>query len=94
MALELVKRIVDPQFSVLSSFVYGGHRGTLIDLTTGEIVADRENQLTMKRLMELWDQRCYEGHKIIYEHYERLSPEKEKVTNKGYHKYSGGKRVW
>lgn len=98
MNLVLLTRIVDPSYMLLCELVYTGHLGSIIDMTTGEIVADKDNPLTRNKLSVLYDNRCYRGHKIVYEHYVDTSEKKEAPVkpevSRGYKKYSKGKRVW
>jgi len=98
MNLVLLTRIVDPSYMLLCELVYTGHLGTITDTTTGEIVADKDDPLTRDKLSVLYDNRCYRGHKIVYEQYVDISEKKEvpvkPKTSRGYNKYSNGKRVW
>lgn len=98
MARVLVIRIVNPDITKLTPMALCGHRGTITNLTTGEVIADIDDQLTMPKLNALWEDRCYRGHRILYEQYEGTDnskkKDKEKSSERGYKKYSNGKRVW
>lgn len=94
----LVIQMVNPDITKLTPMALCGHRGTITDLTTGEVIADIDDQLTMPKLNALWEDRCYRGHRILYEQYEGTDNSKkkykEKSSERGYKKYSNGKRVW
>lgn len=98
MARVLVIQMVNPDIRKLTPMALCGHRGEIINLTTGEVIADIDNQLTMAKLNALWEDHCYRGHRILYEQFEGTDDskkkDKEKSSERGYKKYSNGKRVW